>query len=369
MKHRPTQIEIAKLAGVSQRVVASVVGRVGSGGPRVSEATRERILAIAQELGYRPQRQAQLLRGVKSGLIGVVNNVTLHQVNVEKAYHASLAIHRAGYGLLAQEVVWHNEKDTAQSVEMLLDARVEGVLLTIDAGGHYCESLQKAGIPVVSLGSPQGNDVPFVAPDHRQGMRDLAKHLFSLGHRRLVMETTMNTDSGRNWGMSERLAGFLEACEQAGLEQGDRRVIRQPFREASFDYPEMGRQVARMMLDAEEGLPDVLLCQNDLHAAGALKYFSENGIDVPGRLALTGFDNTAIGRHLAVPLTTVEQPAIEMANCAVELLVGLIRGEKSPASIPQATFLPCELVVRESCGAAGHLKTPFFKPPTQQPTR
>lgn len=346
-----TQNEIAKVAGVSQRAVAAVVGRADQRIVRVSEATRLRILKVAKKLGYRPQRQAQLLRGVKSGMIGVIKSIALNQSGVEKAYHTSLAVRRAGYNLLVEEILWGSGADTDRAVEFLLDSRVEGVLLL---GGVRVNpaSFQRAGIPAVSLG-PKYPEIPHVGADHRQGMRDLVLHFLSLGHGSLVCEIHMSAQeepSPGNWSNRERLAAFRETCAVAGLDDKESRVIWQPNREAFFDCFKPGMETARMLWEQGE-LPGALICANDLHAAGAQKYFLDRGIDIPGTLALAGIDNTAMGRYLAVPLTTVEQPVAEMANQAVELLVGLIRGEKAPASVPKSTLLPCELVIRDSCGA------------------
>lgn len=348
-----TQTEIAKVAGVSQRAVATVVGCTSKPGTRVSDETRRRILEVAEKMGYRPQRQAQFLRGVKSGMIGIMKTITLHQNEVEKAYHASLAIHRAGYGLLAQEVLWSTNADIERAIGMLLDTRVEGILLAGWSPDENIPFLRKAGIPVVSLSGRKFPGCPFVDANQRQGMGDLVKHLLSLGHRRLVYEVEQSKSGKKEaayWSTSERLAGFIETCAQAGLSEEEARVVWQPFRELSFDYFQSGHRVARLLLESAD-LPDALICQNDIHAAGAHKCFLENGIDVPRDVALVGYDNTAMGRYLPASLTSVALPIAEMANQAVDLLVGLIRGEKRLDSVPKTTLLPCELVVRESCGA------------------
>ncbi|HRJ71723.1 MAG TPA: LacI family DNA-binding transcriptional regulator [Terrimicrobiaceae bacterium] len=349
-----TQSDIARETGVSQRAVASVVGRIGNGhGVRVSEATRLRILEVANRLGYRPQRQAQLLRGIRSGMIGMIKGITLHQHGVERAYHASLAIHCSDYGLLTQELLWSSSSDLERVMEIFLDAKVEGVLIAGGTGNADFTLLEKAGIPVVSLGGAKFPKIPYVGADYRQGMRDLTAHLIALGRRRLAYEISCRSftkEMPANWDVFQRQAGFLDACRAAALEEKDVRILQQPVRDVSFDWFEPGYQAAAALLGSGD-LPDALVCQNDFHAFGAQKYFLERGEDLPGRLALTGFDDAAMGRYLPIPLTTVALPAAAMANCAVELLIKLIRGECSPASAPRATLLPCELIVRDSCGA------------------
>jgi len=349
-----TQLDIARETGVSQRAVASVVGRIENGhGVRVSEATRQRILEVAKKLNYRPQRQAQLLRGIRSGMIGMIQGITLHQHGVERAYHASAAIRSSDYGLLTQELLWSSSGDVQRVIDVFLDAKVEGVLIAGGTGNADFSMLEKARIPVVSLGGSKFPNIPFVGADYRQGMRDLTMHLISHGRRRLAYEFSCRSlaqETPANWDVFQRQAGFLDACRAAGLDESSIQVLQQPVRDVSFDWFEPGYQAASVL--AKRGpLPDALVCQNDFHAFGAQKFFLDQGEDIPGKLALTGFDDAAMGRYLAVPLTTMALPASEMANYALELLIKLIRGEKSMANTPRSTLLPCELVVRSSCGA------------------
>ncbi len=354
---RVTQQEIAKAAGVSQRAVASVVGCVRKGrGPKVGAATRERILKVARELGYRPQRQAQLLRGVKSGTIGIIKSITLHQASVERVYHTSLAIHAAGYGLVAQELLWSKPGDFQSAVNLLLDARVEGILLNVGGNHgvftHFDPS--QLHVPVVCMGGMMLPGCPSVASDYRQSMRDLVRHLIALGHRRLAFEVALHPEEGDTPPITStqiRLAGFREACAQAGLSEDDIRVIWQPNRQGSFDAFEPGRRSAKTFLEEGGRRFDALLCQNDLRATGAMKYFLENRVDIPGDLAMTGFDNSALCRQLPVALTSIAQPVAQIANLAVDILVGLIRGEERDEAMEETVLLPCELVVRDSCGA------------------
>lgn len=362
-----TQQDIAKAAGVSQRTVAQVVGSVSNRRVRVSAATRERILKVAGELGYRPQRQAQLLRGVKSGLIGMVRPVSLHQGGVETAYHISLAVHQAGYGLVTHELLWGGLKHFEDTINLLLDAKVEGILLDIGGrqGVHPDFNLSGISVPMVSLGG-EIPGYPSVAPDFKQGNKDLVKHLIALGYRRLAHEVALRPTAqaaGNEASLADptrlRLEGFREACAEAGLGRDDTRIIWQATREGFFDAFEPGRECAKAFLKRDGAEFDVLLCQNDFHATGAQKFFLENGIDIPATLAMTGFDNTALARQLPVPLTSVELPTAEVANIAVDILMRLISGEESREAMAKTILRPCELVIRDSCGAPGKFCTNF----------
>lgn len=352
VRKTPTQLEIAKAAGVSQRAVASVVGSTTTAGARVSEETRARILDVARELGYRPQRQAQLLRGVKSGTIGMLKGVSLLQSGVEKAYFTSQAVHRAGYDLLTQEILWQKTQELERTIGILLDAKVEGLLIAGGVGSETFDMLKGTGVPVVSVGEVVSPGFSCVGSDLYGAMRALVHHLHSLGCRRMVFE--VQSEGGKktcNWNVLQRLEGYREACAELELSEKDASVIWQPWKQVDFDYYEAGRQAA-MRLHKKDGLPDALLCLNDQHAAGALNYFLENGISVPGDLALVGFDDAALSRHLSVSLTTMRMPVASIADEAVDLLIKLIRKEKQAISPPVTNLLPCELIVRQSSGGA-----------------
>lgn len=344
----PTQLEIAKAAGVSQRAVASVVGRATTAGTRVSAETRERILKVANELGYRPQRQAQLLRGVKSGMIGMLKGVSLLQSGVEKAYFTSQAVHRAGYDLFTQELLWHNPKELERTLGVLIDAKVEGVLIGGGVGSETFEVLRGSGIPVVTIGEALHEQFHCVGSDLKGAMRSLVYHLHSQGCRKLAFEVqTQGGKDTHNWSVRQRVDGFYEACRELGLPKKDSQVIWQPWKQVDFDYYEAGRQTAVMLLK-KGNLPDALLCLNDQHAVGALNYFQQHGLDIPRELMLAGFDDSALSRHLSVPLTTVKMPVAEIANEAVDLLVRLIQKDERSDITPKTKLLPCELIVRNS---------------------
>jgi DNA-binding LacI/PurR family transcriptional regulator len=118
------------------------------------------------------------------------------------------------------------------------------------------------------------------------------------------------------------------------------------------DQPhEAGRRLASQLLAAPGPRPEVLVCQNDDWAHGALAACAAAGLRVPEEIAVTGFDGSPLSAGGLAPLTTVVQPCREMAIRAVELLLGRIRG-KARGGVPREIKLPCQVLVRQSCGAA-----------------
>ena len=124
-----TQNDLAKAVGVSQRAVASVVGTAaGDVNIRVSPRTRQRILSAAKRLGYHPHRQAQILRGGKSGIIGILQFGGITPFAAERGIAVAQAVRKAEFDVLACDVQWY--EGAAAACTRLLDARVEGVLLS-----------------------------------------------------------------------------------------------------------------------------------------------------------------------------------------------------------------------------------------------
>lgn len=355
-----TQTRLARELGISPSAVGAVLGQNGKTSTiRVGARTRQRILCTAKRLNYRPHRQAQLLRGVKSGVIGIIKTTGMVQTGVERSFFASQAIQAAGYGLLVNELLW-NESGERRAVDTMLDAHVEGVLLLGIANPDATvlaelQRLIKAKIPVVAVGGPHLPEIPVVTTDHRQGMRDLMNHLLTLGYRRLTLVSAIRPEEVRattQENFAERLAGFREAADAAGLSEAEARVLYQASTGNWRDDYAPGQVVIRHLIERER--PEVLLCRNDGMAIGALAACTDAGLKVPHDLAITGFDDTTAGQYARPALTTVAQPTEAVAKCAVELLLKQMRGETISTN-EKLIKLPCHVVVRQSCGAG--LKT------------
>ncbi len=349
-----TQTEIADQLGISRSTVAKALH------PRLqtqlSVQRRQSILQTAERLGYRPHRQAQLMRGVKSHVIGIIKTTGMVQTGVERSFYASQAIQVAGYGLLVNELHW-DQTGERRAVDAMLDAHVEGVLLAglanmDDAVMAELQRLRDAKIPVVAVGGVRLPAIPVVTTDYRQGMAELTKHVLSLGYRNLALVSMIRPDDANlswQWGFAERLAGFGEATAAAGLNAAQARVLHQPLTTGWTDSYAPG-QAAIQQLVASGDRPAVLLCSNDDMAIGAIAACVEAGWRVPADIAITGFDNSTVGRYVVPPLTTMAQPTEAVAKQAVELLLKQMRGETISASTALVK-LPCQLVVRQSCGA------------------
>lgn len=367
-----SQKDLARMVGVSQRAVASVVGKGRShSGARVSAATRARILAAARRMDYRPHRHAQILRGVKSGVIGILQTGRLQSFAAERALAMADAVIEAGYEVLPYDVL--RNEGARVACDRMLEAHVEGLLLASPANwltATEIRRLQRRGLPLVALSGVNLPGVPRVGADARGGMRALTEHLLSLGRRRLALLVVASkpVSSGERVGTSgERAAGFQEAIRAAGgrvlesqaepltndedPERAVGYVVWRPYGDYWTSPFAVAREPVREVL-AWKNPPDALLCMNDDWAFESLAVSREMQWRVPEDLAITGFDGSLLGASTSPRLTTVAQPLKEMARKAVDLLLRQIRGEKL-AKGEMLTRLPCRLVVRQSCGGAG----------------
>jgi LacI family transcriptional regulator len=348
-----TQTEIARRLGVSQRAVAYALSDDPEAHKELSKETRQRIVKAAEKLGYRPNRYAQLMRGKKSGVIGMIHFASLVQSVAVRAARVAAAIHNAGYQLLADDLLWY-PKSAKLVCDSMVDARVEGIVLCNPPQWFppaELECFRRLKIPVVSISGMEMAGIPQIRADMRQGMFDLTQHLIAIGHRRLTLlaSTTDEIVPKAQWPTTERIGGFKDALASNPTVHGE--VVRTNYASDTLMDPyRIGMVAMQGLIASGDQLPDVLLCQNDDWALGALAACSEAGLRVPEDIAITGFDSTVFGAYGTTPLTSVTQANDEMANNAVQLLIQMIHGEKIAAK-DKPTKWPCRLVVRKSCGS------------------
>ena len=357
-----TQTELARRLGLSRSTVAAALNP--NSPVKLRETTRQLVIREAEKLNYRPNPHARLMRGGRSATIGIFHFGGLSQVAAERAWHVSRAIRAAGYRILSTDLSW-TPGGARTGCEAMLDERVEGVIvagLNDAASLKELGELRRRGIPMVTLSGNELKGVPHIRGDASQAMGLLTRHLIGHGRRRLLLLSHYSSEirSGTYlWAFPERLRGFRRALlAAAGKIVGkfssrkstriEGRVVPASPSADPFDPFRDGARLMRQIL-AEPAWPDAVLCGNDEWAVGAMSACGEAGLTIPDRMAFTGYDDNALGRYLDVPLTTIAQPNQAMAELAVEYLFEMIRHPRS-ARVPALTKLPCELVIRKSCG-------------------
>jgi DNA-binding LacI/PurR family transcriptional regulator len=326
---RPTMADVAARAGVSRTLVSFIL----DGKPGASDATRQRVLAIADEIGYRPDSAARLLALGRSRTLGVLTDV-------RQLFQAELVtgIYPAAESLGYEVLLSANLSDRAESVpiEALISHRCGCLILlgpTSDLG--YLRTLATR-VPVVVVGRrlPVGPDAAVnlatVRTNDARGMREAVDYLVELGHCDIH-----HVDGGDDPGSADRRRAYLAAMRSHGL-TGHAKVI------AGAHNEQAGASAARAML-AESELPTAVLAGNDRCALGLLDVFTRAGVDVPGQLSLIGYDDSRLSDNPRIDLTTVHQDAAGLARHAVQLAVEMLEQKRSG---PEDVVLEPRLVVR-----------------------
>lgn len=322
----PTIREVARAAGVSTALV-SIVFR---GAPGASEETRARVFAAAEQLGYRANRTASLMKLRRTKHLGVTLNVrsTFHAELVENIQAAAA---QSGYEIVLSLVTAAH--DESRAIETLLGFRCESVILL---GSQLPQARLRElarELPLVLVGRRVnlGNVDVVRSADHR-GQALVVDHLAGLGHHDIV-----HVDGGRQPISALRRQGYRAAMRRHGL--GDQvRVI------TGGDSERDGRRAAAELL-RHQRLPTAVCAFNDHCALGVIDAFAKAGVRVPGDCSVTGYDDSPVAQLTAVDLTSVSQEAAVQAQSAVRAAVDRLEGHVAGAT---DTVLDPRLVVRGS---------------------
>ena len=299
-RDRPTLADVAARAGVSTALVSIVIRGV----PGASPQSRQRVLQAADELGYRPDTRARLLRSSRSRLLGVV-------FGVQQAFHGDLvsglyqAADRVGYELALSAVT--PGRNEPRAVAGLLQDRCEAlILLGPQAPTSYLADLA-ARLPVIVLARAvrhRAVDVVRTADD--QGLHQAVDHLVALGHRRIA-----HIDGGRAPGAADRRRGYREALRRHGLD-ADARIVAGGLAEGD------GAAAAQALVATPAPQrPTAVTVFNDRCATGVLDVLRRAGISVPDDISLIGFDDSRLARLSHIDLTTIAQDTQQLTTLAV----------------------------------------------------
>ncbi|WP_158374505.1 LacI family DNA-binding transcriptional regulator [Cellulosimicrobium cellulans] len=321
--------DVAAVAGVSFKTVSNVVNEH----PNVTAATRSRVLAAIEQLGYRPNATARSLRHGRSGILALAVPELTSPYFAALASAAGRAAKEHGRVLVIEETRGDVEGERVALVD-LTSRLVDGVILSPLVTPHETVVRRIGRTPLVMLGEHRydvGTD--HVAMDSVRAARELTEHLLATGRRRIaVLGRQAEGSTG-----GERWRGHREALAAAGLEPDEALVPRVgAYRRAD------GVRAVRELLAAGVRF-DAVLCFNDLLALGAWHALRTAGLGVPGDVAVAGFDDIEESRYAG--LTTVAPDLGVLAREAVRLLV---RRVEDPAVDPVQVEVPFRVAVRPS---------------------
>ena len=344
VRDKPSVYEVAQLAGVS----TATVSRVLAGYERVLPGTRDKVLTAVTELGYVPSGAARDLAARRTGVLGLCFP-DLDAEDGDAAYWydevirgMERAARRSGYAVLI--AASHHRDDSG--LVLSIAGRCDGLVVLARTAPLAMIEHVATSIPVVLLateddpaGSPADRAIDFLAVANESGAYQVTAHLVDMhGYTDIcfIAGPADSPDSGR------RLDGFQRATAGLVSHRNEVLVYYGDFTTAG------GRRVAERIIGAGR-VPRALVCANDQMAIGGMAALQRAGLNVPGDVAVTGFDGIRLGRHLRPSLTTVVQPMAALGDTAVTMLKDRIGG----ATLPQRTVeLPVRLELRASCGCA-----------------
>jgi LacI family transcriptional regulator len=330
---RVTMRDVAQTAGVS----VNTVSRALAGKPDVSPETRAKVLEVAQELDYRPNRLARGLRSNKTEIIGVIVGDIANPFFSTVVQGMGKRAKDLGYGLILQDTGEDYENEE-EAVRIMQYEQVDGILLTpAQTDNRSVKMLQELGIQFVLVARYFADiDTDFVVADDAQGGYLATAHLIERGHKRVAFVNGPSYNSSAK----ERLEGYTRALREHGIAP-DPNLIR-----TCALTMEDGYACAREILAQARLRPTAFFAFSDFVALGIMQALKEEGIKVPRDMAVVGYDDIAFASCLEVPLTTVRMPKREMGEKALEILVEKLG--KKEATEPYRVKMPVELVVRES---------------------
>ena len=359
----PTIYDVANAAGVSIASVSRVLN--GRGNPLPE--TKERVLQAVAELGFIPDGAARALSARLKEVIGVVirrpnaapatdstAEAGIFQDEAESLQFPDLinrgievAAQHRDYNLLVSSVDV-DDHDHTRRIETLA-RKSDGLILHDQViNAPQLERLSRQ-VPIVTLAGVATPTTSNVGGDNQHGMRDLAFHLVREHGYQTIAYLGGHPDSPDNLA---RHAALRAAVHEAGGT-----LVDGPQWQGDYCAAGGARVIGRLLTEKGE-VPRVIACANDQTALGVVYALMQHGLDVPGDVAVTGFDDIPMARHLRPQLTTVRQPIQEIGATAFEVLYSMI----SDAEAAQRdVVLPTRLIPRESCGCRPDPATPAWR--------
>jgi len=335
----PTIRDVAARAGVSHQTVSRVI----NDSPRVTEATRERVLSAIRDLAYVPSPMARGLTTNQTRSIGVVADDVSDHFFARVVAGAEAEARRRGYYLMIGSVEPDDEE--IGYLRLMLERRVEALILarpSVPLDEADLDAARSAGVPLVAVGSSDLQGVPVVDVDNRQGGYDATRHLLEAGHRRIA---TIVGPAG--WpSAAARFEGHRQALREAGVADDQQLVAH------AADWGlESGQAAAAALLERGADFT-ALFAHSDLIALGAIRGLRDAGLRVPDDVSVVGYDDLPVAAYVEPALTTVHQPMGEVGARAAGIVLDRIAGGAEPE--PATQLLPAVLVARESVAPPSH---------------
>lgn len=305
--------DVSEASGVSEMTVSRVLRNRGD----VSDATRERVLEAARNLGYVPNKIAGALASQRVNLVGVIIPSLSNMVFPEVLTGISEVLEDTGLQPVVGVTNYLPEREEAVLYEML-SWRPSGIILAgLEHSAAAQAMLSQAGIPIVEIMDIDGQPVDSaVGISHRRAGRQMAETIIAAGYRRIAFLGTQMPNDHR---ARKRLEGFEDALARHGLTLADREFY------SGGSALLKGREMTEAVLKRSPDV-DFLYYSNDMIGAGGLLYCLDKGLDVPGKIGLAGFNGVELLDGLPRRLATMDACRLEIGRKAAEIVAGKAHG-------------------------------------------
>ncbi len=351
---RPTQVDVARLAGVSRATVSYVVNGLADSKVPISDETRRRVQEAIKDLGYEPDARAQALRSGSTQTVGLILPDMRNPHFWQTADGVEQELRTSGYHLLLSSADLDPEYGEDIFKE-LSRRRIDGLILIgaplfqSEGAQETLAQLLKRHFPIARIG--EHPTIDCVASNYQAATQEAMAYLLALRHRRigLIYGVPPSQDGSGTADPSVDFAGGMDRLRpyQAGL-----RAAGLPLDPALIvscgAAIEDGYQAARQLLTLP-ARPTALLVINDLLAIGALRAASDLGLRVPADLSLVGYDDIPLASYLTPRLTTSSKDMVRVGREAAKLLLARIQDPDRPQ---QRVAIQARFIIRESTGPA-----------------
>ena len=310
----PTLLDVARAAGVSTATVSRSLNNEAT----VAKATRDRVLKAVEALGYTPNFNARAIAAKRTHTIGAIIPTMENSIFARGLQAFQEALHDLGYNLLVSSSAYQPDRE-AEQIKALIARGADGLLLIgYERDSAVYEYLARRQIPtVLAWAFASDKDLAAVGFDNQIAMAELTNRVLDMGHRKLAYISGIVDGNDR---AKSRLDGFSQALAQHGIDWASVPVI-----ECNYDIEEGANAFEAHMTSSPR--PTVVMCGNDVLAAGALARAKQMGLRVPDDVSITGFDDIELAKILDPPLTTVHVPHRLMGRTAAEILIRMVEGD------------------------------------------
>jgi DNA-binding LacI/PurR family transcriptional regulator len=334
---RPTIADIAQRVGLTKAAVSLAI----NGQPGVSAATRERILAVAKEIGFQPSSAARALTVGRAGAFGLVIDRPARTLGIEQYFPQLISGIQAGLAGHPVTLLFTVAENADDEIDMYRQwwgqGRVDGVIVVdLQVNDRRVGVLEELSMPAVVVGTPRGSgSLPAVWQNDRAAVETVIGHLAGLGHQRIARVGGF----GKYWHSALRAESFSEVAAEAGLHAVT----------VAGDYSAGHAAAATRELLAAQRPPTAILYDSDVMAIAGLGMAQRLGVSVPSGLSIVSWDDSALCELIHPTVTALSRDIAAAGAMAAHMLRELVAG-RTPGNFGEP---PPELVVRGSSGPAG----------------